>query len=107
MQPTLGTRASSPAKMAGEDARAPRQIAVITVSYIEAQMVKRTKEGITNNYKDYRMMPSIQVLRPTEVRRLPRLHTSLMPSLTYIHASEAARTTAGGRGVFNLFALFL
>jgi len=22
-----------------------------------------------------------------------------MPSLTYIHASEAARTTAGGRGV--------
>ena len=23
----------------------------------------------------------------------------LMPPLTYIHASEAARTTAGGRGV--------
>jgi predicted nucleic acid-binding protein len=27
---------------------------------------------ITNNYKDYRMMPGIQVFRPTEVRRLPR-----------------------------------
>ena len=27
---------------------------------------------VTNNYKDYRMMPGIQVFRPTEVRRLPR-----------------------------------
>ncbi len=34
---TLGARASSPAMVAGEDARAPRQTAVITVSYIEAK----------------------------------------------------------------------
>ncbi len=31
----MGTRASSPATIAGEDARAPIQTAVITVSYIE------------------------------------------------------------------------
>jgi hypothetical protein len=35
LQPTMGTRASSPATIAGEDARAPMQTAVITVSNIE------------------------------------------------------------------------
>ena len=44
LQPTLGTRASSPAKMAGEDARAPRQTAVITVSYIEVELESRDYE---------------------------------------------------------------
>ena len=40
MQQTLGARASSPATIAGEDARAPRQTAVITVSYIEGELQK-------------------------------------------------------------------
>ena len=44
LQPTLGARASSPAIFAGEDARVPRQIAVITVSYIEVELESRDNE---------------------------------------------------------------
>ena len=39
LQPTMGTRTSSPATDAGEGARVPRQSSEITVSYIEADSV--------------------------------------------------------------------
>ena len=41
------------------------------VQYVLAKKQK-CRIVVTNNYKDYRMMPGIQVFRPTEVRRLPR-----------------------------------
>ena len=41
------------------------------VQYVLARKQK-CRVVITNNYKDYRTMPGIQVFRPSEVRRLPR-----------------------------------
>ena len=41
------------------------------VQYVLAKKQK-CRIVVTNNYKDYRVMPGIQVFRPTEVRRLPR-----------------------------------
>ena len=41
----MGTRVPSPAMVAGEDARAPMQTAVITVSYIEAVNSKSSMNG--------------------------------------------------------------
>ena len=52
-------------------------VGVWVASWVESvQFILAKKQKcrivVTNNYKDYRMMPGIQVFRPTEVRRLPR-----------------------------------
>ena len=52
LQPTLGARASSPAIIAGEDARVPRQTAVITGSYIDKRILF-SKETNCHNYHNF------------------------------------------------------
>ena len=49
LQPTLGTRAPSPASVAGQGARVPRQSDEITVSYIEdgTAYVSEALRGLT------------------------------------------------------------